>query len=751
MLRSLLLVQQFAFPVEARSDSAALARYLPKLAAEVLAGYSERDSTVYLGNLFRLQTVAGRHAEAGQTLARYTKILGGSASQEVRAVNSLYAAYAAAGPSAESVSRELARTIASLDDLQAAMAIRALAVSPVTLQNTLSGELRRQADRTSIELPDALRLIKAWHTRAALRSLALAAPPIVAADDRRRYLIETNLRIPTPDGGTVCTMVVRPRRVSAPLPALLNFTIYADTITKLVDARRVAANGYAGVVGFTRGKLCSPDPVEPYEHDGADAAALIEWIARQPWSDKRVGMYGGSYEGFTQWAAAKHLPSALKTIIPSVAVGPGLDVPMEGNIAVSFVYPWPFFAANNKSLDSATYNMFGRWNALNREWYTSGRAYRDLAKIDGTPNPIFDRWIAHPTYDAYWQRMIPFGAEFARIRIPVLQTVGYFFGGPGAAEYYFREHTRHNPRAEHYLIVGPYDHVPGQRGVVTALGDTVYTFAGYTLDQVALQDLWHLRFQWFDWVFKGAPKPPLLADKVNYQVMGANVWKHAPSIAAMADRKLRLYFGAERAGLPGLGANAYRLQSAPPPPGARVTQRMDLGNRSDIDRVLAGGGLVNREIDTVDVLQFVSEPVQQRTELSGLFSGSLDVVVNKKDFDAYLWLYELNAKGEYFLLTTWQMRASHVNDLVHRTLLTPGKRHRLDFTSIRLTSRMLEPGSRIVVLIGPIKAPVMQINLGSGKEVSDETVADAGPPLTIDWFADSYLELPIRSSAAGRP
>jgi uncharacterized protein len=137
--------------------------------------------------------------------------------------------------------------------------------------------------------------------------------------------------------------------------------------------------------------------------------------------------------------------------------------------------------------------------------------------------------------------------------------------------------------------------------------------------------------------------------------------------------------------------------------------------------------------------------VKQRTELSGLFSGSLDVVVNKQDFDAYIALYELNAKGEYFLLTTWQQRASYIGDLSHRTLLTPGRRQRLDFTSIRLTSRMLEPGSRIVILVGPLKTAGMQLNLGSGKEVSDETIADAGPPLTVDWFPDSYIELPIRA------
>jgi predicted acyl esterase len=171
---------------------------------------------------------------------------------------------------------------------------------------------------------------------------------------------------------------------------------------------------------------------------------------------------------------------------------------------------------------------------------------------------------------------------------------------------------------------------------------------------------------------------------------------------------------------------------------------VNLANRADIDRPIPGGGVLSTEIDTVDVLQFVSDPVRERTELSGLFSGSLDVAINKKDFDAYIALYELNARGEYFLLTTWQMRASHARDLTTRTLLIPGQRRRLAFTSIRLTSRMLEPGSRIVALVGPIKAPVFQINLGSGKDVSDETIADAGAPLEIRWFADSFIDLPIR-------
>src|SRR5262249_18373350 len=153
--------------------------------------------------------------------------------------------------------------------------------------------------------------------------------------------------------------------------------------------------------------------------------------------------------------------------------------------------------------------------------------------IDGTPNPGFEAWLAHPTLDAYWRAMIPQDSEYARITIPVLQTAGYFFGGPGGAAYYFQQHYRHNPRADHYLLIGPHHHLHPQRGVVRAMGDTSTFIAGYVVDPVAQIDIEaDLRYQWFDYALKGGPKPALLADRVNYELMGANEWRHAPSLAA---------------------------------------------------------------------------------------------------------------------------------------------------------------------------------------------------------------------------
>jgi hypothetical protein len=739
---SLVSAQELSFPNSIAGNDTA--RTMAALAQNAIGVYKDNDRDRYLDNLFRLQIVAGRYADATKTLTALRALRGNRVSLSATAGDALFAILATAkqrGDSAhfdDAFRQAFHDGIARLDDRTSALAIRALGISHFGLDRDVDRAQPQRNGKDAISLTDALQLIKAYQIQQTFRTIVPLAGPLVAGDDARRYVIDRNIQVRTPDGATVCTMVVRQRSVARRLPALLNFTIYADSESNLADARRAASNGYVGVIGLTRGKECSPDKPVPYEHDGSDAAALIDWIAGQPWSDGRVGMYGGSYEGFTQWAAAKHMPNALKTIIPAVAVAPGIDVPMDGNLFLSFVYPWPFYTLDLKGLDDTTYFNFARWNRLNHDWYVSGRAYRELDRIDGTPNPVFDTWIAHPTYDSYWQSMIPYEKEFANIKIPVLQTAGYYFGGPGAAVYYLTQHYQYNRNAEDYLVIGPYDHVLGQRGLVTALGDTTYVLGRYKVDPVALTDFGELRYQWFDYIFKGATKPALLKDKVNYQVTGANLWKHAPSIAGMSDQALRYYLIALRSG------DSYRLTERNPATTTTVLQQVDLADRTDVDRRPAGGGIVATAIDTWNGISFVSNPLLSPIEISGRFSGRLEFITNKKDFDVNISLYELTAKNEYVLLSTYWARASAIDDLTTRHLLTPGRRERLDFKSVRLMSHQAQPGSRIVVLVNIIKQPDMQINYGTGKDVSDETAADANEPLSIKWFGDTFIDVPIR-------
>jgi hypothetical protein len=738
--------QQFEFPESAAQNPATLSRAVMGLAGEVLAVYKDDDPEKYLSNLSALQAVAGQYPEAVQSFValrdfRRSAHLSNAAWLDLQFeiyVRAKAAASAQKLPFDEAYKQAFRAVFAQLDDRTSARSMPLFnVVDESWMDPALQSDLDAQKGKSSIALDAAVALVRDYESVQAYRDSASLRSALIAEDDSRRYTIERDIQVKTGDGATVCSLIARPRTSPGRLPTLLLFTIYYDFVDNLNDARLTAAHGYASVVGFTRGKACSPDEPVPYEHDGADAASLVDWITAQPWSDGRVGMYEGSYNGFTQWATAKYMPKGLQAMMTGAPAAPGIDVPMEGNVFWNFVYPWTFYTANGHSADDATYNDRKRWQKLDHDWYVSGRAYRDLDKIDGTPNPLFDRWLEHPGYDTYWQRLIPYQGQFARINIPVLITIGYYGGGPGAGVYYFSQHEKYNPAAEHYLLIGPYGHIEAQYGPFGLLGNSFTSLSGLTLDPVAVLDLTDLRYQWFDYVFRGSPRPDLLKDRVNYEVTGANIWKHASSMATMARGTRRFYLSAIKTD------HAYRLSEQKDTHDASIDLRVDLADRSDANRKVPGGGVLDTEVDTWNGIEFISDPLTETTELSGLFSGWLDFATNKKDFDFEIDLYELTPHGDYVQLAPYWSRTSYVGDRSHRRLLTAGKRQRVDFRSVRLMSRQLQQGSRVVAVLKVIKEPGRQINYGTGKDVSAETVQDAKAPLEIHWYSDSYLDLPV--------
>ncbi|MGH6890429.1 MAG: CocE/NonD family hydrolase [Rhizomicrobium sp.] len=746
--------QQFPFVAPAGGDRAALARAMPQLARAVIVAWRDKDRETSLDNLFRLQMVAGQTADAANTIAALRAIPNSEDPPQAAARDAQYEILARAqalsrrsGISlAKAFQAEFRALVGPLDNKTSALVMRlfngekfgglSLLIDETALRRDLDGLLKKESGKHTIALADALALIRAYQIEESYRTFMPFAAPLVNEDDNRRYIVAKNIQVHTPDGAIVCAQIVRPR-VTERLPALLEFTVYADPLSTLSEARRSASNGYVGITGFTRGKMCSPDAPVPQEHDGADAATLIGWIAKQPWSDGRVGMFGGSYDGFTQWAAVKHMPPALKAIMPSVATAPGIDMPMEGNVGLGFNFYWPLYVASGHGLDGAAFEDSARWERLFRDWYVSGRAWRDLSAMAHVKNPIWDRWISHPDYDSYWQAMIPYGAEFARIKIPVLATTGYYDGAELGALYYFGQ-IDPSRGAEHYLVIGPYTHITGQRGTVDVLGDELGTLSGYRLDPVAKIDLGVLRYQWFDYIFRHGPKPAILKDTVNYEVMGANAWRHAPSLAAMGERTLRFHLDAQKSG------NAYLLSEDPPKNDAAVAQTVNLADRSDANRVPTGSGILDPALDTWLSLEFVSRPFAKPFEFDGLFSGTLHFVTNKRDFDFAIELDELTPDHKYLQLAYYLARASYVGDRSHRRLLTPGVPQQLTFRSGRLTAARFPAGSRLVLLLSAVRQPDTEIDYGTGRDVASETIADAHAPLDIKWSNRSVIDIPVR-------
>ncbi len=687
---------------------------------------------------FRLLMLAGRYDQALQAISEVRRERAATAGASVlfmqhevwvRAQKRLEDRRAASAEGAFAAA--FAEVITPLDDVNAALALGSFQSDVSVLQSQVSAALQQASGS---ELPDAntlSNLLRQFQVYRVYRDLLPHTQALIADDDSRRYVVKDDVLIRTPSGVTLSAMLMYKAKQS-PQAALLTLNIYTDYFRLRSNVREMAARGYAGVVLDARGKRLSPETITPYQNDGADANAAIDWISKQPWSNGSVGMLGGSYSGYAQWAAARYAHPALKTIVPAVAAIPGQGLPMENNIFLNANYAWAFYVANTRFLDNALYTDQARWRALNTRWFESGRPYREFDAVDGTPNPWLQEWLKHPSFDAYWQRNIPWQSDYANINIPVLSITGYFDDGQISALEYYREHLKHNPRANHTLLIGPWDHFGSQGRPSPVVNE-------YQVDAVALQPITDVIYQWLDHVLKGTKRPELLADKINYQLMGTNTWQHATSLRTAAPETLTFYLHSDQ-------DKRGVLASKQAKPASSYVQTVDFADRKKQNNTAYyPWPIIRDDLESGDAPVFVSAPLTHDVDLVGTFSADLAVRINKRDVDIGLTLFEQMPDGRYFHLGYFLGRASYVKDPTTRQLLTPGNITQLPITKSRMTGRRLSAGSRIVLLADVNKNESAQVNYGTGRDVSDESIADASEPLIIEWLSDSALHLPVRT------
>ena len=132
--------------------------------------------------------------------------------------------------------------------------------------------------------------------------------------------MEANVPVPMRDGTTLYADIYRPDGVG-PFPVILQRTPYEKTTPltmTMLDPLKAAKHGYAVVIQDTRGRFASEGAFYAFRDDINDGYDTVEWAAVQPWSSGKVGMYGASYVGATQWLAALARPPHLVTIMPNV-------------------------------------------------------------------------------------------------------------------------------------------------------------------------------------------------------------------------------------------------------------------------------------------------------------------------------------------------------------------------------------------------------------------------------------------------
>ena len=722
--------QDFGFEAPADATDPALPAALRDLAGRIVPVYRENEPERYLENLAALQIVAGDPVAAHESrlsLQERRRSEPYVAPDDRAVVYDIYAHARALEamehvPFTSAYGEAFRDALSRFDDLDEYRLEGSFNTPLAALRKTLQRALDRQRGKTSVALEEALELVRDWLAFEAYRSFGDLARLLLAEQREKRYLID-EVAIPVGNDATVAATLVRPRSaLDAPLPALLEFTF--DRSNR--DQVEAAAHGYVNVL--VQHRIAGDPkfrPPAPFESEGDDARAVIEWIASQPFSDGRVGMLGTGYGGFTAWAAAKNRPAALKAMVISDPMAPGIDVPMVNGIFLNSAYRWvhEMLAAPRKAANDASV-----WNGIDEAWFRSGRRYRELPTLPGEASVVFRRWLNHPSYDRFWQKYLPFGEEFASIDIPVLTVTGYYSAGETAALYFFTQHHRHDPHADHALLIGPYDEKSVELGVASSVRDL-------PLDPEAQIDLRAARYAWLAYALLGAKRPVLLDAAVNYELAGADEWRHEDSLDEL-ERKPRRFYLAPSGG----AANALVTTK---PAEMALTQTLDLRDRSGAAWRPAPD-IVRKELQPRDGTLFATEPFADEVDVAGRLRGSLDFTINKYDVDLVVQLYELRANGDYVKLfdPPYAFRASYAPSRINRRLLTAGVRQELSFQSERMMGHRLEAGSRLVLAIAINKRADQQINYGGGDDVSAESIDDAGAPIRIRWHEGSFVDVP---------
>ena len=281
------------------------------------------------------------------------------------------------------------------------------------------------------------------------------------------FRVETDVMVAMRDGVTLATDVWIPDG-GGPRPALLVRLPYGKhqfpgtghfpSTPSLVEA------GYCVVWQDCRGMHRSNGEFRPLVDDPTDGADTIAWIREQSWCDGTVGMYGGSYFGWTQWAAATHGVEGLRAIAPSLS---SADVYLEPwyspGGALSWHAAWMWSVGQGLMLAMNA----GRFESLAQLATLLAEPDVHLAHLPLTDHPpVHDEatwlpdYVRHPSRDEFWDGM-SYLDRVDDVAMPVLQVAGWFdlFLGGGLRNF-VRLKNEGPPalRDEHRLVIGPWDH-----------------------------------------------------------------------------------------------------------------------------------------------------------------------------------------------------------------------------------------------------------------------------------------------------
>ena len=529
---------------------------------------------------------------------------------------------------------------------------------------------------------------------------------------------QTGIEAKMRDGTVLRADIYRPK-ADGRFPVLVQRTPY-DKRNEAGFAVKAVARGYVVVVQDVRGRYTSEGEWYPFKNESNDGYDTVEWAAALPYSNGKVGMFGGSYVGATQMLTAIVHPPHLAGICPVVTASNYHDgwTYQGGAFEQWFNESW----TSGLAQDTLDRTVSRNTNAMNGIWKLPLTEYplfkvpqaESNAELSRVLAPYFHDWLAHPDYDDYWKRW-SIEEHYREINVPILTIAAWydiFLGGSlrnfvGVKENGGTEAARKGQR----LLVT----IGGHAGSGRQIGDIEFgPTAEFDEDSATLA--------WYDFLFNGVANRFASPKPVKLFAMGANQWRDEEDwpLPRAHEVKYFLHSGGKANSVRGDGAlntTAPRSETADHYKYDPTNPAPTIGGPLCCDaKHLKPGPRDQRPVESRDdVLIFSTSAMPQDFEVTGPVRLELFASSSAVDTDFTAKLVDVGPDGFAQNLTEGIVRARYRDSQEHPVLMNPDQTYKFT-VDMWATSNVFKKGHRLRLEISSSNFPRFDRNPNTGED-----------------------------------
>lgn len=565
--------------------------------------------------------------------------------------------------------------------------------------------------------------------------------------------LDINVPIKMRDGTVLYADVWRPGK-RGKYPAILTRTPYNKnfqfpTRAGYMNPQRIARAGYAVVIQDVRGTGDSEGNAFFWKQEIEDGYDSVEGVAALPWCDGNVGMYGFSYFGYTQLAAAVARPPHLRAICPGMTYHVPRSFPYSARgdtFKLQIHLGWCL---------GRTLGELMRRNLPPQEMLTSLKEiisltdgikeqFRVLPVKDAPAARVIDEMGMMPAYrdiaghndDEYWQD-IGGPLPLDEINVPVFSIAGWYDTEmtPGVLNSYRKLQERKSSRLPiNRLLIGPWIHSADMLSIIGQL-DFGLASSGMMADITGQ----HLR--WFDRWLKGKENGVDRESRVRIFIMGANAWRDEAEwpLNRTKFRKYYLHSGGQANTRDGNGALGTSLPGDEQPDSYLYDPRNPVPSNE-----MGAGAFDQRALENrPDVLVYTSSALEKDLEVTGPVRLKIYAATSAVDTDFTGKLVDVWPDGAAYNVAEGIVRARYRRAVAEPELLRPEEVYEYDI-DLGGTSNVFKAGHRLRLEISSSNFPKWARNLNTG----DNPGGDATPRIAVqtvyhDQQRASHIVLPV--------